>query len=106
MIRWDDISTVLLDMDGTLLDLHFDNHFWLEHLPRRYAEKHGITPAAARGELYRRFDAVKGTIAWYCIDHWTRELDLDIRQLKAEVAHLIAPHRGALEFLQAEIGRA
>ncbi|MGB5279222.1 MAG: haloacid dehalogenase, partial [Gammaproteobacteria bacterium] len=24
-----DIDTVLLDLDGTLLDLHFDNHFWL-----------------------------------------------------------------------------
>lgn len=101
MISWDKISTVLLDMDGTLLDLHFDNHFWLEHLPRRYAERHGLTPAAARDELYRRFDDVKGTIAWYCVDHWTRELGLDIRRLKTEVAHLIAPRPGAIEFLTA-----
>lgn len=99
MISWDKITTVLLDMDGTLLDLHFDNHFWLEHLPRRYAERHGLAPAAARAELYRRFDAVKGTIDWYCIDYWTRELDLDIRRLKEEVAHLIAPHAGAIDFL-------
>ena len=40
-----DIDTVLLDMDGTLLDLHYDNHFWLEHLPQRYAELHGISRA-------------------------------------------------------------
>ena len=38
MINWPQIDTVFLDMDGTLLDLHFDNHFWREHMPRRYAE--------------------------------------------------------------------
>lgn len=39
-LPWNAIDTVLLDMDGTLLDLHFDNHFWLQHLPQRYAEHH------------------------------------------------------------------
>ncbi|MGD8938682.1 MAG: haloacid dehalogenase, partial [Gammaproteobacteria bacterium] len=38
MIDWTQIDTVLLDMDGTLLDLHFDNHFWREHVPLRYGE--------------------------------------------------------------------
>ena len=46
-LPWSDIDTVLLDMDGTLLDLHFDNHFWLEHLPQRYAELHGVSRAMA-----------------------------------------------------------
>ena len=36
------VDTILLDMDGTLLDLHFDNHFWLEHVPKCYANKHDI----------------------------------------------------------------
>jgi putative hydrolase of the HAD superfamily len=101
MISWDKIRTVLLDMDGTLLDLHFDNHFWLEHLPRRYAERHGLEPAGARDTLYRRFDAVRGTIAWYCTDHWSRELGLDITRLKEEVAHLIALRPDVVEFLGA-----
>src|SRR5688572_6670841 len=35
MIDWNAVDTVLLDMDGTLLDLHFDNYFWLTHLPKR-----------------------------------------------------------------------
>ena len=101
MIGWNKIQTVLLDMDGTLLDLHFDNHFWLEHLPRRYAERHGLAPEAARTELYSRFDAVKGTIDWYCIDYWSRELDMDITMLKREVAHLIALQPDVIEFLAA-----
>ena len=33
---WRAIDTVLLDMDGTLLDLRFDNYFWLELVPRKY----------------------------------------------------------------------
>ena len=48
MLNWSDIHTVLLDMDGTLLDLHFDNHFWLEHFPARYSEQHGIIVEEAK----------------------------------------------------------
>ena len=40
MINWKNIDTVLLDMDGTLLDLHFDNHFWQTFVPLRYAQQH------------------------------------------------------------------
>ena len=47
MIDWKQIDTVLLDMDGTLLDLAFDNYFWLEHLPQRYAAKHRISEEEA-----------------------------------------------------------
>jgi FMN phosphatase YigB (HAD superfamily) len=48
---WEAIDTVLLDMDGTLLDLRFDNYFWMEFLPERYAERHGLTPEQARAVL-------------------------------------------------------
>ena len=27
------VDLVLLDMDGTLLDLHYDSHFWLDYVP-------------------------------------------------------------------------
>jgi putative hydrolase of the HAD superfamily len=101
MLDWSTIDTVLLDMDGTLLDLHFDNHFWLEHVPKRYAEIHGLDPRLASEELMGRFDAVAGTLDWYCVDHWSRELGLDIVMLKQEVAHLIAVHPHVLEFLDA-----
>ena len=32
---WKSITAVFLDMDGTLLDLYFDNYFWHEHVPLR-----------------------------------------------------------------------
>lgn len=101
MIDWHHISQVFLDMDGTLLDLHFDNHFWLEHVPRRYAERYGLTEAAAKAELLQRYQDVEGTMEWYCVDYWSRELGLDIALLKEEVDHLIAVHPHVVSFLEA-----
>lgn len=101
MIDWHHISQVFLDMDGTLLDLHFDNHFWLEHVPRRYAERYGLTEVAAKAELLQRYQDVEGTMEWYCVDYWSRELGLDIALLKEEVDHLIAVHPHVVSFLEA-----
>ena len=101
MISWPQIHTVLLDMDGTLLDLHYDNHFWQVHVPLRYAEKHALSLDAARAQLFPRFRRAEGTLDWYCVDYWTRELGLDIALLKAEVDHLIAVHPHVIEFLDA-----
>jgi putative hydrolase of the HAD superfamily len=98
---WTAIDTVLLDMDGTLLDLHFDNHFWQEHLPMRYATHHGRDVALVREELRARFKAHEGTLPWYSVDFWSDALALDLMPLKEEVAHLIAIHPGVLEFLAA-----
>ncbi len=99
-LPWPDIDTVFLDMDGTLLDLHFDNHFWQEHVPLRWAEKHGVSVDEAKRSLFPRFRSVEGTIDWYCVDYWSRELDLDIAALKREVAHLIQVHPQVAEVLQ------
>ena len=100
-LPWSEIDTVLLDMDGTLLDLHFDNHFWLELLPRRYAQLHGISPAMAELELAPLFNEHAGKLNWYCLDYWTRELKLPIREMKREIADLIALRPAADEFLAA-----
>jgi putative hydrolase of the HAD superfamily len=99
MIDWSTIDTILLDMDGTLLDLNFDTHFWREHVPLRYAEMHGIDIESAREKLYPRFRAVEGTMDWYCVDYWSRELELDIAMLKEEVDHLIQVFPNVREFL-------
>jgi len=100
-LPWSEIDTVLLDMDGTLLDLHFDNHFWLEHLPQRYAEHHGISRAMADVQLQPLFAEHAGTLNWYCLDFWSRELKLSVRELKYEVAELIALRPDAEAFLAA-----
>ncbi len=99
-VNWQVLDDVLLDLDGTLLDLHFDNHFWLEHVPRHFARQRGLSVAAAHAELMARYRQAEGSLNWYCVDYWSRELALDIMALKAEVAELIAPHPHTGEFLQ------
>jgi len=100
MLNWDVIDTVLLDMDGTLLDLHFDNHFWLEHMPLRYAEIKGLDLEMARQQLFKQFANVAGTLDWYCLDYWRNTLELDIVALKHEVKHLITVQPFVLDFLR------
>lgn len=100
LVDWTEVRTVLLDMDGTLLDLHFDNTFWREHVPLRYAQRHGIDLEEARAHLLDRYRAVEGTMQWYSVDYWTDELGLDIVALKRELEHLIGMQPHAVEFLE------
>ena len=97
---WGLVQTVCLDMDGTVLDLRFDNLFWLEVLPRRWAEARGLEWPAAIAQLQSRFEAKRGTLEWYCIDHWSVELDFDIAALKRELSQEIRYLPGALAFLR------
>jgi HAD superfamily hydrolase (TIGR01509 family) len=98
-LNWHDIDTILLDMDGTLLDRHFDDYFWLEHVPKRYAEKTGMPLAEAKPFLYAQFRSQEQTLNWTDLDYWSERLGLDIPVLKHEVDHLIAVHPGVTEFL-------
>ncbi|MEM0954486.1 MAG: GMP/IMP nucleotidase [Pseudomonadota bacterium] len=99
MIDWNQIDTVLLDMDGTLLDLHYDNYFWQQHVPRRYAQIHRQEEAIAVAEVSQRINNARGTLAWYCLDHWSEQLKLDIPALKREIAHMIEVRPFVEDFL-------
>lgn len=105
VVDWTEIDTVLVDMDGTLLDLAFDNVFWLEVVPARFAAARGLSAEEARRELVARFDSRQGTLAWYCLDHWSRDLSLDLKTLKHEHRERIRFLPGAPEFLAAVRGR-
>ncbi len=86
-------------MDGTLLDLHFDNHFWLEHMPKRYAEKNNMPYQQGRDILMQHSESTQGSLNWYCLDHWTKTLDMDVVALKHEVAEKIAIRNSVIQFL-------
>ncbi len=99
MPRWRNIDTVFLDMDGTLLDLHFDIHFWQTHVPRRYAEHHGVSHDEARALTLPHMREIRGTLDWYNLHYWSEYLGMDIPALKQEVAHLIRLRPGVDDFL-------
>lgn len=98
MVKWNDIDTVMFDMDGTLLDLHFDSYFWKTLVPERYAAKEGVSVKEIWGIFGPKLEEIAGTLEWYCFDYWTRELGMDILAMKRDITHKIQfrPHTEAL----------
>ncbi|QFY42536.1 GMP/IMP nucleotidase [Candidatus Methylospira mobilis] len=101
MINWNQIDSVFLDMDGTLLDLNFDNQFWKKRLPQRYAERHGLDFESALEVLRPRFKELEGQLEWYCLDYWSEQLAVDVPALKRELAELIEVLPYVVDFLSA-----
>jgi len=101
MPDWGRIDTVLLDMDGTILDLKFDNTFWSEIVPAKFAADRGLELEAAKAHLRAVYAARQGTLDWYCIDYWSRELELDLEQLKRGAREQIAWLPQAERFVRA-----
>jgi HAD superfamily hydrolase (TIGR01509 family) len=99
MLDWRQYETILLDMDGTVLDLAFDNYFWRELVPRSLARSRRMNQAEVRAELFDHYASKQGSLDWYCLDYWTEELDLDIRALKNAASQRIRFLPGAREFL-------
>jgi 5'-nucleotidase len=97
---WHQVDDVLLDMDGTLLDRHFDNFFFEEELPRRYAAKYGLDAGEARDKLFALYRSVEGELNWTDLHYWTKTLDIDVIAMTKEFDHMIGflPH--ADEFLR------
>jgi putative hydrolase of the HAD superfamily len=93
-------ETLMLDMDGTVLDLAYDNFMWLTHVPGRYADKHGLSLSEARHYLFSKFGAAQGDLTWYCLDHWSERLGLDVIKLHRDEHHRIDYLPGAREFLE------
>ncbi len=97
---WSDIDTVLLDMDGTLLDKYFDDYFWEEYIPKIFAEENNLQPEEARKILLTRYLRVENTLQWTDLDYWSDQLGLDIPELKCKVDHLIQVHPYVVDFLK------
>lgn len=94
-------DTLMLDMDGTLLDLAYDNFMWLTRIPIAYAERHGLPADAARERLFEHYRRLQGKLDWYCLDHWSERLDLDILELHRAERDRIGWLPGAERFLAA-----
>jgi putative hydrolase of the HAD superfamily len=91
-IPWSTVDTVFIDLDGTCLDLDFDDFFWLEYVPQQYAQAHQLEIATARTDVYARYQRVAGTLNWYSLDYWRQELGLAIHELKSLQIHRVRCH--------------
>src|SRR5579885_700510 len=97
---WDLIDDVLLDMDGTLLDRHFDNFFFEEELPRRYAALHGLAFEEAREHLMAMYRAAEGELDWTDLNYWTGRIGVDVVALTKELDGMIDFLPDAQDFLR------
>lgn len=97
---WDEVDTVLLDMDGTLLDKHFDDYFWEVYVPEHYSLLHDISVEEAKEQLLARYREVESTLEWTDLEYWSHELGLDIPELKMRINHMIGVHPYVVEFLE------
>lgn len=100
MIPFERIETILLDMDGTILDKYYDDFFWEVYVPQKFAEKNSMTFEEAQRTLFAMYKAEEGTLNWTDIDFWSKRTGLDIPALKKEIDYLIAPHPDSEEFLE------
>lgn len=99
-INWDEVETVMLDMDGTLLDKHFDDYFWEEHVPEVYAQKNNMNIFDATEELFEKYKKREGTLEWTDIDFWSEKLGLNLVEMKTKMDHLIQVHPYVIDFLK------
>lgn len=99
IINWNEVETVLFDMDGTLLDSHYDNYFWQEHLPAHYARLHNVELKVAQQLLHDKVMAKNGELEFYCIDYWSEQLGFELMPIKTEIENRIQFLPGAKALL-------
>lgn len=96
---WRAGDTCVLDMDGTLLDLHFDNQVWNQQLPRQLAAQRGLSLTAASEEVRRSLASQRDSLLWYCMEHWSEVFALELSAIEAQLEHLICIRPGVEAFL-------
>ncbi len=84
MFDFKQVDHILLDMDGTLLDRHFDNFFFEDALPRRYGAQEGIPFPEAQEQLLHMYRSVEGNLDWADLHYGSRKLNLNVVALTEE----------------------
>ena len=99
LLNWTNIDIVLLDLDGTLLDLNFDNYFWSYYLPKEYSKFFSIPEDLANSFIRDSLAEKEGTLDWYDIDYWSDRFNIDLVKMKEKISAKISAKPNAKEFL-------
>ena len=91
--------TIIFDMDGTLLDLAYDDFIWNHLLPIRYAEQHHCTLEQSTEILSNFYQEHNHTLVWYSSSFWTSKIGIDVLAMQLEFKHKVAFRNGCLELL-------
>ena len=101
IVDWTQVDHVLLDMDGTLLDLEFDNNFWGQRIHEHYARLNDISLPATVEKFTPIFRSVAGTLDWYSTDFWSDQYGYSIIEYSRSFAEEIRFLPYAEDFLTA-----
>ena len=99
-MKWNSIETFFLDMDGTLLDLAYDNYFWHEHIPALYSKKNGITIQEGTHIFEELYKNKQGTMEWYSISYWSKVLKIDLQLEILKTRNQIKVFDGTIDLLR------
>lgn len=90
----------LFDMDGTLLDLAFDDFIWNQCLPERYAQVHQCSLEQSRQILFQFYKQHQHTLAGYSSVYCASKLSVDVVQLQYEFRDKISARLGCHALLK------
>lgn len=99
MPNYSEKPTIIFDMDGTLLDLAYDDFIWNELLPIRYAEHHNCSLEQSTQTLFNFYQQHNHTLKWYSSRFWTSQVGVDVLEMQIQQKHRVAKRHGCIELL-------
>ncbi len=79
MCRGFNVKVISFDLTGTLVSNDYVDYFWLELIPKLYAEKHGVSLDEAKRIVYSSYDEIgSGDIRWYIPQYWLERFGLGL----------------------------
>ncbi len=102
------ISVVSFDLDGTLVTREYVDYFWLDLVPRLYAEKYGVELEEAKRKVFASYEEIGSRdTRWYMPSYWFRRFGIEehLEMALREAAERIKPYEDALETVEKLSGK-
>ena len=94
------LKPIMFDMDGTPLDLAFDDYIWNQCLPEHYAQFHGYSLEKSHQYLQQLYLDHKHTLSWYSSAFWSLQTGINTLKMQQNHESKICLRAGSLELLE------